>query len=43
MSELRVYADVPDQRCSIGEKVLRLARLISGTTAEKMVNRIEYL
>jgi hypothetical protein len=34
---------LPDQRCSIGEKVRRLARLISGTTAEKMVNRIEYL
>jgi len=43
MSEVRVYAVLPDQRCSIGEKVRRLARLISGTTAEKMVNRIKYL
>ena len=34
---------LPDQRCSIGEKVRRLARLISSATAKEMVNRIEYL
>jgi hypothetical protein len=34
---------LPDQRCSIGEKVRRLARFSSNITAEEMVNRIEYL
>jgi hypothetical protein len=34
---------MPDQRCSIGEKIRRLARLISSTSAEEMVGRIEYL
>lgn len=34
---------LPDQRCSIGEKIRRLARFISGVTAEEMVNRMEYL
>lgn len=33
----------PDQRCSIGEKIRRLASFISYTSAEKMVNRMEYL
>ena len=34
---------LPDQRCSIGEKIRRLARFVSSTTAEEMVNRMEYL
>ncbi len=34
---------VPDQRCSIGEKIRRLAGFISRITAEEMVNRMEYL
>ncbi len=34
---------LPDQRCSIGEKIRRLARFISSVTAEEMVNRMEYL
>jgi hypothetical protein len=34
---------LPDQRCSIGEKIRRLARFLSSVTAEEMVNRMEYL
>jgi hypothetical protein len=34
---------LPDQRCSVGEKIRRLARFISGVAAEEMVNRMEYL
>ena len=34
---------LPDQRCSIGEKIRRLARFVSSATAEEMVNRMEYL
>ncbi len=34
---------VPDQRCSVGEKVRRLAALLSHVTAEEMINRMEYL
>lgn len=34
---------VPNQRCSIGEKIRRLAAFIYRTTAEEMVNRMEYL
>ena len=34
---------VPDQRCSVGEKIRRLAGFISRITAEEMVNRMEYL
>jgi hypothetical protein len=34
---------LPDQRCSIGEKIRRLAGFISRVTAEDMVNRMEYL
>ena len=34
---------IPDQRCSISEKIRRLASFISYTSAEKMVNRMEYL
>ena len=34
---------LPDQRCSVGEKIRRLARSIGGATAEEMVNRMEYL
>ena len=34
---------LPDQRCSIGEKIRRLARFVSSATAEEMINRMEYL
>ena len=34
---------IPDQRCSISEKIRRLASFISYTNAEEMVNRMEYL
>jgi hypothetical protein len=34
---------VPDQRYSIGEKIRRLASLVSRVTSEKMINRMEYL
>ena len=34
---------IPDQRYSIGEKIGRLARLVTTLTAEEMVNRMEYL
>ena len=34
---------IPDQRYSIGEKVRRLASFISCTSAEAMVNRLEFL
>ena len=34
---------LPDQRCSIGEKVRRLAKFISSVSSEEMVNRMEYL
>jgi hypothetical protein len=34
---------LPDQRYSVGEKIRRLARFISGVTAEEMDNRMEYL
>lgn len=34
---------LPDQRCSTGEKIRRLAEFTSRVTAEEMVNRMEYL
>jgi hypothetical protein len=34
---------IPDQRYSIGEKIRRIAELVARTTAEEMVDRIEYL
>ena len=34
---------IPDQRYSIGEKVRRLASFISRTSAEAMINRLEFL
>jgi hypothetical protein len=34
---------LPDQRCSIGEKIRRVAGFLSRVTAEEMINRIEYL
>jgi hypothetical protein len=34
---------VPDQRCSTGEKIRRVARFVRSVTAEDMVNRMEYL
>ena len=34
---------LPDQRCSVGEKIRRVAGFISKVTSEEMVNRMEYL
>ncbi len=34
---------VPDQRCSVGEKIRRRASFLSSVTAEEIVNRMEYL
>ena len=34
---------VPDQRCSVGEKIRRLSGFLSKVTAEEMINRMEYL
>lgn len=34
---------IPQQRYSIGEKIRLLAALASSTTAEAMIDRIEYL
>ncbi len=34
---------VPDQRCSIGAKVRRLAGFIRQVTAQEMINHMEYL
>lgn len=34
---------IPDQRCSTGEKIRRVARFLKSVTAEEMVNRMEYL
>ena len=34
---------LPDQRCSIGEKIRRLAALISRMSSEEMINRMTYL
>lgn len=34
---------IPDQRCSVGEKIRRVARLVASVNAADMVNRIEYL
>ena len=34
---------IPDQRCSIGEKIRRLAGFISRTGAKDMINRMEFL
>jgi hypothetical protein len=34
---------VPDQRCTIGEKIRRLAGFIREIAAEEMINRMEYL
>jgi hypothetical protein len=34
---------IPDQRYSIGEKIRRLAAIVSRVTAEEMINRIEFL
>ena len=34
---------LPDQRCSVGEKIRRLAGFISRVSSEEMVNRMEYL
>ena len=34
---------IPDQRCSLGEKIRRIARLVASVSAADMVNRIEYL
>jgi hypothetical protein len=34
---------LPDQRCSVGDKIRRVARFIHSVTAEDMVDRMEYL
>lgn len=34
---------VPDQRCSVGEKIRRLAGFLGRVTAKEMINRMEYL
>jgi len=34
---------LPDQRCSTGEKIRRLAGFISAVTSAEMINRMEYL
>jgi len=34
---------VPDQRCSVGEKIRRVARFLRSMTAGSMVNRMNYL
>jgi len=34
---------LPDQRCSVGEKIRRVARFVYSVAAEDMVNRMEYL
>jgi hypothetical protein len=34
---------LPDQRCSTGEKIRRLAKFITGVSSEEMMNRMEYL
>jgi hypothetical protein len=34
---------LPDQRCSVSEKVRRLAGFICSVTSEDMINRMEYL
>ena len=34
---------LPDQRCSTGNKIRRLAHIVSSLTAEEMVNRMEYV
>lgn len=34
---------IPDQRCSVSDKIRRISGLVAARTAEEMVNRIEYL
>lgn len=34
---------IPDQRCSTGEKIRRVARFLKSVTAEEMLSRMEYL
>ena len=34
---------MPDQRCSVGEKIRRLAAFVSNRTAEEMIDRMEFL
>lgn len=34
---------IPDQRSSIGEKIRRLAALVSDLSAEEMIDRMEFL
>ena len=34
---------IPDQRCSVSEKIRRLASFLGNITGEEMVNRMEYL
>ena len=34
---------LPDQRCSVGEKIRRLAGFTSSVTSEEMINRMKFL
>ncbi len=34
---------LPDQRCSVGEKIRRLAAFITSVTSEETTNRMDYL
>src|SRR5713101_3280549 len=34
---------IPDQRCSTGEKIRRVARFLKSVTAEDMLNRMKFL
>ena len=34
---------IPDQRYSVGEKIRRIAGLVTTLTADEMINRMEYL
>ena len=34
---------IPDQRCSVGEKIRGVGRLVAAVKAADMLNRIEYL
>ena len=34
---------LPDQQCSVGQKIRRLARFVQSVTAEDMANRMAYL
>ena len=46
LAEGRHHAGIvvlPDQRCSVGEKIRRVARFVHSMAAEDMARRMEYL